>query len=294
MEPSSIGHSELIINDKGCIYHLGLHPDELADTVITVGDPDRVAKVSRHFDSIEIRRQHREFVTHTGYLGHKRISVVSTGIGPDNVDIVLNELDALVNIDFTTRTIKPANRSLNIIRMGTSGASQASVAINSLVVSSFALGLDNLLHFYQFENNEEERSLLAEFMMYLGLDGNALHPYMFQGSVSLLHHFINGFTQGITVTCPGFYAPQGRVLRQSLAYPQLIDKLTGFQSGSRQITNFEMETAALYGLGRTMGHHCLSISTIVDNRITKEFSADSEAAIGQMIQKCLPIISSID
>ncbi len=293
MKQDFIPSSELIINDKGCIYHLDVHPDELADTVITVGDPDRVARISKYFDQIEVKKQHREFVTHTGRIGSKRISVVATGIGPDNIDIVLNELDALANIDFNTRTIKPEFRALNIFRMGTSGALQGNIPVDSLVVSSHGLGLDNLLHFYKFENNPAEAAILADFKLYLGIESQSLNPYLFQGSVGLLHHFLKGFTQGITVTCPGFYAPQGRVLRQELAFPGLVEKLSGFKFGEHFITNFEMETSAIYGLGRAMGHHCTSINTIIANRVSKEFSKDTHASVENMIQKALPIIASI-
>lgn len=293
MHQDFIGASELIINERGCIYHLDLHPEELAPTVITVGDPDRVNRVSKYFDEIEVRKQHREFVTHTGRVGNKRISVVSTGIGPDNIDIVLNELDALVNIDFETRRVKDSFGSLNILRLGTSGALQEDIQVDDLVVSTFGLGLDNLMHFYEFENNGEEKTMLANFELELGLESSALNPYLFQGSVGLLQHFIDGFHKGITVTCPGFYAPQGRVLRQPLAFPTLVDRLAHFKFGEHRITNFEMETSAIYGLGRTMGHQCTSINTIIANRQTKEFSKDSAAAVENMIQKSLEIIAAI-
>lgn len=288
-----IGDSELIITDKGCIYHLDLHPDEIADTVITVGDPGRVASVSKYFDSIEVKKSHREFVTHTGYVGNKRISVVSTGIGPDNIDIVLNELDALVNIDFNTRLVKSENVFLNIIRLGTSGSLQADIGVDSLVASTFGIGLDNLLHYYRLENNAEEEFVLAEFQKHTSLSGNPIQPYAVQGSVRLLNNFMDGYEHGITVTCPGFYAPQGRVLRMSLSFPNLVDSLSSFQAGSHRISNFEMETSAIYGLGRLMNHHCLSINTIIANRKTKEFSKNAISSIENMIVKSLEIIERI-
>lgn len=192
MIPSAIAPSELILSDKGCIYHLDVHPTELADTIITVGDPDRVAKVSQYFDRIEHKKQHREFVTHTGYIGDKRLSVVSTGIGPDNIDIVMNELDALANIDFETRLVKEELKSLQIIRLGTSGALQADIPIDSMVVSTFGLGLDNLMHFYHHQNHQEEHTILNEFNLQLGLDSGKLNPYFFQAGVRLLHHFLEG------------------------------------------------------------------------------------------------------
>jgi len=287
-----IGESELIINSEGCIYHLNLHPEELAPTVITVGDPERVALVSKHFDRIEHRKQHREFITHTGYLGNKRLSVVSTGIGPDNIDITLNELDALVNIDFSSRSPKAETQSLNIIRLGTSGALQADIPVDALVVSSFGIGLDNLLHYYRVENNAEELFLLHAFEQHTHLNGHPIQPYIAEGSIQLRNQFTEGYLQGITVTCPGFYAPQGRVLRLPLALPQLIDDLSSFRSGSNRIMNFEMETSAIYGLGRMMGHHCLSINTIIANRQQKTFSKDPAKAVEHMIVQSLEILSA--
>lgn len=288
-----IGNSELIITPSGCIYHLDVHPGEIADTVITVGDPGRVPEVSKYFDRIEHRKAHREFVTHTGYIGSKRLSVVSSGIGPDNIDITLNELDALVNIDFTTRMVKETTRSLNIIRMGTSGSLQEDLPVDSLVASTFGIGLDNLLHYYRFESNAEEAYVLNDFQNHTLLNGNPIQPYVAEGSVRLLNHFSEGYAHGITVTCPGFYAPQGRRLRLPLAFPNLVDTLSTFSSGMHRITNFEMETSAIYGLGKLMGHHCLSINTIVANRQAKTFSKDAPAAIDHMIRKSLEILSGI-
>jgi len=288
-----IGNSELIITPSGCIYHLDVHPDEIADTVITVGDPGRVPEVSKYFDRIEHRKAHREFVTHTGYIGSKRLSVVSSGIGPDNIDITLNELDALVNIDFTTRTPKDNPRSLNIIRMGTSGSLQEDLPVDSLVASTFGIGLDNLLHYYRFENNAEEAYVLNDFQNHTLLGGNPIQPYVAEGSVRLLNHFSEGYTHGITVTCPGFYAPQGRRLRLPLAFPNLVDTLSTFRSGMHRITNFEMETSAIYGLGKLMGHHCLSINTIVANRQARTFSENAPGAIDHMIRKSLEILAGI-
>lgn len=287
-----IAASELIINARGAIYHLDLLPEELAHQIITVGDPDRVAEVSKHFDSIEVKRQHREFVTHTGMLGNKRISVVSTGIGPDNIDIVLNELDALVNIDFETRSIRNDLTPLNIIRIGTSGALQEDIPVDSFVASTHGLGLDNLLNFYRKEHNDQEKSLLQSFVTHTQLHAQTGQPYITTGSASLLKHFVQGYHHGITVTCPGFYGPQGRVLRLGIQSPHLIDRLTQFNFGQHRITNFEMETAAIYGLGSLLGHHCLSLSAIVANRVRKEFSKDGGAAVEKLIQHSLEIIGS--
>lgn len=287
-----IAESELIINDRGAVYHLDLKPEELASNIITVGDPDRVAEVSKYFDSVEIKQQHREFISHTGRVGKKRITVLSTGIGPDNIDIVMNELDALVNIDFETRQIRDSIQSLNIIRIGTSGALQADIPVDSFVASTHGLGLDNLLNYYRKEHNEQENQLLHSFTTHTQLHTQVGNPYIASASASLIRHFVEGFHQGITVTCPGFYGPQGRVLRLGVRNPQLIERLTEFSFGQHRITNFEMETSAIYGLGSLLGHHCLSLSAIVANRIHKEFSKDSATAIDRLIRKALENISS--
>lgn len=284
-----IAGSELIINSRGAIYHLDVKPGELAENIITVGDPGRVKEVSKHFDKIELQRQHREFITHTGYLGNKRISVVSTGIGPDNIDIVMNELDALVNIDFSARTINPELKKLNIIRIGTSGSLQPDIPVDSFVASTHGLGVDNLMNFYLHVNNEEEKQLLHSFITQTQLH-HSVSPYIAGASMSLIKHFVDGYHQGITVTCPGFYGPQGRVLRLGIANPHLIDRLTEFQFGHHRITNFEMETSAIYGLGKELGHHCLSLNAIVANRIHKNFSTDGAAVVEKLITKSLEII----
>ena len=289
---SRIAESELIINNRGAVYHINCRPEEIAETVITVGDPDRVAEVSKHFDKIEFKNQHREFITHTGYVGKKRISCVSTGIGPDNIDIVINELDALVNIDFETREIKDKLTPLNIIRVGTSGSLQRSIPVDSFVASTHGLGLDNLMNFYLLTNNEEEKQLLQAFNTHTQMHQRISNPYISNADISLLKNFVEGFHQGITVTCPGFYGPQGRVLRMGLTHPELIDQLTTFSFGQYRITNFEMETSAIYGMGRVLGHRCLSLNAIVANRIAKEFSKDGAAAVENLIVKTLAILSS--
>lgn len=287
-----IAASELIINSRGGIYHLDVRPEELADTIIVVGDPDRVKKVSAHFDSIEHELQHREFITHTGYIGNKRLSVISTGIGPDNIDIVFNELDALANIDFETRQIKTDLTKLKIIRFGTSGSLQSDIPVDSYVASSHGLGLDNLLNFYQYEKDAADKAIANAFAEQTGLNTAITIPYAFSGSEMLLQKFDTGFHKGITVTCPGFFGPQGRVLRLPLASPGLVDKLTHFRFNNHRITNFEMETSAIYGLGKLMGHECLSINVIIANRVIKEFSKDSEAAVKKMIEKALEALTA--
>jgi uridine phosphorylase len=287
-----IPESELIINNRGGIYHLDVRPEELADTIIVVGDPERVKKVSAHFDKIEHQLQHREFITHTGYIGNKHLSVVSTGIGPDNIDIVLNELDALANIDFETRMIKEKLTKLNIIRFGTSGSLQADIPVDSFVASTHGLGLDNLLNFYSYEKTGADNDMANAFIAQTNLDILITNPYAFGGSNMLLQKFGDAFYKGITVTCPGFFGPQGRVLRLGLRSPGLVDKLTQFNFNNNRITNFEMETSAIYGLGKLMGHECLSVNAIIANRVVKEFSKDSNAAVEKLIIKSLEALTS--
>ncbi|HMP91813.1 MAG TPA: nucleoside phosphorylase [Phnomibacter sp.] len=293
MQPYRIAESELIINNRGAIYHLDVAPHELANTVITVGDPDRVAQVSKHFDAIEVKCQHREFVTHTGHIGQKRITVVSSGIGTDNIDIVLNELDALANIDFETRSIKPQLTSLRIMRLGTCGSLQGDIAVDEMVAGTHGLGIDNLLNFYQYEHTEEEQHILQQFITQTQLGNRFAQPYLAASSMQLLKHFAQGYHQGITVTCPGFYGPQGRVLRLGLQHPGLIDLLTSFRVGQHRIANFEMETSAIYGLGKLLGHHCLSLNVVVANRVTKTFSSDGKKAVENLITKSLAIIADM-
>ena len=259
----AIEASELIINDRGAIYHLNVRPEEIADTIITVGDPERVAEVSKYFDRIEHKLSHREFITHTGYIGNKRISVLSTGIGPDNIDIALNEIDALVNIDFLSRTIKEEKKSVSIIRMGTCGSLQGEVGVNELVAGTHGLGIDNVLHFYTQENNEEEKAILAAFEKHTSIHSHKIQPYISSASKNLIQHFNEGYSKGITVTCPGFYGPQGRILRLPLKMPQLVDQMTSFRFEQHRIANFEMETSAIYGLCNLLGHQCLSINVII-------------------------------
>lgn len=288
-----IDESELIITADGQVYHINLRPENLAPIVITVGDPDRVKEVSKYFDTIEFKTQHREFVTHTGTLGKKRLTVVSSGIGPDNIDIVMNELDACVNIDFETRTVKEQHTALSIIRFGTSGSLQADIPVDSLVASSHGIGLDNVLHYYQLQNTPHEKDLCAAFVKHTSLEGKNIIPYAVEGSTNLLSHFGEAYHQGITVTCPGFYAPQGRVVRAGLQFPELVNQLSGFSFGEHRITNFEMETSAIFGLGRVFGHHCLAINAIVANRINKTFTKDGGKIIDSMIKKNLEIIEGM-
>ena len=224
-------------------------------------------------------------------IGNKRISCTSTGIGPDNIDIAINELDALANIDFDTRTIKENFRQLNIIRFGTSGSLQADIPVDSFVASTHGLGLDNLLNFYAYQKTTEETELANAFISQTQLDITITNPYAFAGSQVLLNKFGNNFHKGITVTCPGFYGPQGRVLRLGLRSPGFIDKLTHFNFNNYRITNFEMETSAIFGLGRLLGHECMSVNAIVANRVVQQFSADSNATVEKLITQALEVLA---
>jgi uridine phosphorylase len=281
----------MILNARGAIYHLNLLPDEIAGTVFLVGDPDRVKEVSKHFDKIEYKGEYREFITHTGNIGKKRLTVLSTGIGTDNIDIAINELDALVNVDLTTREIKPTLTSLNLIRIGTSGALQPEIPVDNFIASTHGLGIDNLLNFYRLEQNDEEKQLLHSFVTSTQMHSQIGYPYIAGASASLIKHFVKDFYQGITVTCPGFYGPQGRILRLGISNPELINRLTQFRFGQHRITNFEMETSAIYGLSKLLGHNCLSLNAVIANRVRKEFSKDGKAAVESLIIKVLEIVS---
>jgi len=286
-----ISDTDLILNDDGSVYHLNLLPEDVADTVITVGDPERVGLVSRHFDRIEVEKSKREFTTHTGTIGSKRLTVLSTGIGTDNIDIVLNELDALRNIDLQTRTVKKELRSLDIVRIGTSGAIQEHIPVDSLLVSAAAFGLDTLMHYYQHDLNDQEHRLLADLQSVLP-DGYRLSPYIASADPSLLEDLAEGSVQGITISAPGFYAPQGRELRAKNAMPYLMTVLQNFTSGGRRITNLEMETAGIYGMSAALGHRAISFNVILANRVTQQFSKQPQRSIDSCIKQVLEKISN--
>ena len=286
--------SELIITPEGCIYHLNLKPEELAPIVITVGDPARVPMVSRYFDQIEVKKQKREFLTHTGHLGKQRISVLSTGIGTDNIDIVLNELDALANISFAERRLKKETRALIIIRLGTSGALQEDLPPDSIVASSHGLGLDSLAAFYPDSKAIRERALEDAFLEEFEEDAP---PYFYASAAdeSLLTRLAENLPKGITLTSPGFYGPQGRSLRLNSALTEVFfEKVCDFQFGESRITNFEMETSAIYTLARMLGHRPLSLNVILANRLTGAFTRNYEQAIDRLIRHALERIEQID
>ena len=279
--------TELIVTDKNRVYHLDIDEDFVADDVIVVGDQNRVAQISSLFSKIDCKAEHREFVTHTGWYNGKRITVLSTGIGPDNIDIVLNELDAAVNIDLKTRTEKTKKRSLNIVRLGTSGALQADIPVNGLVVSEYGLGLDGLLNYYADYKKINEDHISEAFMKHTHWTANLPYPYCVKADETLFKKFAEGNFYGITATAPGFYGPQGSQLRLKAAKPDLNELLTAFNSGGKRITNFEMETSALYGLSKLLGHKALTICVIIANRIKKEFTPDYKKSVDILIQQCL-------
>lgn len=281
-----ISEADLIINPDGSIYHLNLLPEDIADTIITVGDPGRVTEVSRYFDRVEVRKGKREFITNTGYLGSKRITVISTGIGTDNIDIVMNELDALVNIDFETRLPRQNLKSLDIIRIGTSGAIQEDLPMGSILVSEFGLGLDALMHYYLHEVSGDEHTILDAIKSHLN-HFKGISPYLTAADSGLLGNIGKDLLRGITVTAPGFYAPQGREVRAKNAIPGLIEVLRSFSSGKNRITNLEMETAGIYALAKTLGHKALSVNAILASRVRFEFSSNPAKIIDEAIQLVL-------
>ncbi len=286
-----IKKSELILNPNGSIYHLNLLPEQLADTIITVGDPDRVDVVSKYFDEIEFKIQKREFKTHTGILNGKRISVISTGIGTDNIDIVFNEIDALKNIDFETRTVKKELISLEIIRIGTSGAIQPEIEINSFLVSEKAIGFDNLLHFYGNTSFCDE-DFSEAFISQTNWNSKKSKPYVVSADENLLKKFDSTkFRKGITATNVGFYGPQGRVLRLSLEDEAMNGKIQNFNFSGNKIANFEMETSGIYGMARLLGHHAVSLNAILANRANGTFSKNPEKTIEELIKTTLQIIA---
>jgi len=279
-----ISDTDLMLNADGSVYHLSIRPEQLADTIIAVGDPDRVARVSRHFDKIDFKNQKREFITHSGAIGGRRLSVISTGIGPDNVEIFFHEIDALVNVDLKTREPREDHRVLKIIRLGTSGAMQEDVPVGSHMVSDFAAGMDNLMDFYELPHSSEEVSLAGAVQKHAGL---SFRPYLTRASGLLRERIGAGMITGNTMTCPGFYAPQGRRVRVPIRYPNLLDDLSSFRQGTFRFSNFEMETSAYFAFGRLMGHETASANAIVANRVTREVAKDPQQVVDDLIRKVL-------
>ena len=283
--------SELIITQRGSVYHLDLKPENIGDYVILVGDPDRVKEVSRHFDSIDFKTQNREFITHTGKLGDKKISCISTGIGTDNIDIVLNEVDAAVNINLETREENPEKRKINFIRIGTTGSLQPTIEVDQYVASAYVIGLDGLLNYYKYNKTIEQMDLIDQFIWQTGYPYILAKPYVFKASEALIRLIKEKCHTGITITAPGFYAPQGRQLRYELQNPELIDNYTRFRYGSFKATNLEMEASALYGLGTLLGHNVCTVCVVVANRVNKTFSKNGHAAVEGLIKFVLESIA---
>lgn len=279
-----IKESELILNPDGSIYHLNLRPEQVADTIILVGDPNRVPRVSAYFDTIEFSTQKREFCTHTGTYKGKRLTALSTGIGPDNIDIVINELDALFNIDLHTRKPKEQLTSLNIVRFGTSGSLQADIPVDSFVLSSHGLGMDNMLHAYKEAPNVREIAMEEAFMAHTQWNTDKGRPYIVGCGETLKQRLLTDKVfEGITGTAPGFYGPQGRMLRLPVQDPTLNDKLHSFNYKGYRMTNLEMETSAIYGLSKLLGHQAVSLNAIIANRAAGTFTKDTKKVVENLI-----------
>ncbi len=276
-----IAESELILNEDGSIYHLNLHPDELADTIVTVGDPNRVSAVSKHFDQLEIKKAKREIVTHTGYIGSRRLTVLSTGMGPGNIDIVLNELDALVNIDFNNRQIKKRQQQLTLIRLGTSGSLHPDVQPDDIVISQYAIGLDTAMSFYGTAPN-------SHFEEFLQLHKARIpHHYWAECDKSLNTQIRKEASRGVTITSPGFYGAQNRSIRLPYSMVLPFDQFHTFEIENIPITNMEMETASLYFMANQLGHRALSVNCILANRLKGTFSSNPKASVNKMIIETL-------
>jgi len=287
-----IPESELILHPDGSVYHLALLKHQVSDTVILVGDPDRTMHIANYFNDIEFKKHHREFVSCTGYYKNKRLTVISTGIGPDNIDIVLNELDALVNINPITRMPNPNHQTLNIFRLGTCGGIQPHIPINSIIASKHVIGIDGVMHFYDTFKHHDYVALSDAFSHHLQWPRNLATPYSCSASSSLLQRLPANFIQGITVTAPGFYGPQGRVIRLAPSIENLNDKLTTFDFSGEKVLNFEMETSVIYGLSHLLGHNCLTLCVAIANRNSKTFSANYKESVDLLIQNALDFITS--
>lgn len=284
---NEILNSELILNKDGSVYHIHLKEEHIADTVILVGDQGRVKAVSDYFDEIEYHISNREFVTCTGYYKGKRLTVLSTGIGADNIDIAVSELDAAINIDLKTRQLKPNRRSLNLVRIGTSGALQPDIPVGSFVISEYGLGFEGLIYFYNFQFSEKEQILTDKIQEHLQWNPKLSDPYAVAASEELLNKLGEGMFKGITGTASGFYGPQGRTLFLKPSVSDLRQKLASFGYEGHRITNFEMETSALYGLGKMMGHHCCTCCAIIANRSIKQYADDYKLIVKDLIKVVL-------
>ena len=279
-----ISETDLIINPDGSVYHLNLKPEHVSEKIITVGDPSRVHRISSHFDNVDFEMNKREFITHTGMYKGKRLTVISTGMGTDNVEILMNELDALFNIDLKTREVKEKPTSLKIVRIGTSGSIQEDMRLGTHVMGKYGIGMDPMMHFYEFEMGTFEKEIAKSLQKAIGLPYS---PYVVKGSEELIELFKDLMTPGNTLTCHGFYGPQGRTLRVPIKYPDLVDKLTYFHHNDFWISNLEMETAGYYGLAKVLGHEMISLNAIIANRVRNRFSKDPNKVIDSLIKKVL-------
>ena len=280
----SISETDLILNPDGSVYHLCLRPEDISEVILTVGDPERVSQITNKFDQVDFKKRHREFVTHRGSYQGKELTVISTGMGTDNIEIFFNELDALANIDLETRTIKEAKKTLKVVRIGTSGSLQEDVPVGTLLASEYAVGFDTLMCYYQLNQTVKEESLSNSLQLATGLP---FTPYAVEGSQMLKEKLAFDFLHGNTATCPGFYAPQGRNVRATNKLPEFIKSLNQFRSDGFRLTNFEMETAGYYALGRILGHEVLSLNAILANRITHEFAKEPEKIVSELIDLVL-------
>ncbi len=280
--------SELIINPDGTIFHLHMKPEQLAENIILVGDPGRVKMIADFFDTIESQTENREFVSATGKYGVKRITVLSTGIGTDNIDIVVNELDALCNIDLITRQVKTEHKSLNIIRIGTSGALQQDIPVDAFLASRKAIGFDGLLNFYDHRNDVSDLPFEEAFKFYVNWNELLPSPYVVEADFNLYDRIIDAeFTPGVTISAPGFYGPQGRELRLKIVDPQINDKIEAFRFDDQRITNYEMECSAIYGLSKLLGHSALTVCIIIANRLSKKANEDYKPVMVKLVKKIL-------
>lgn len=283
---NQIPASELPLQPGGQIYHIGVGPDDIADDIIVVGDPGRVELVSKYFDTVDFKHTNRELVTHTGTLRGKRITALSTGMGTDNIDIVLTELDALANIDLPTRTPKTTHRTLNIIRIGTCGTLQPEIEVNSFIASSHGFGFDGVLQYYNHDGLFDEK-LVEAFVEQTGWNEKLPYPYCVAGNQELLDRIGFDMTKGVTASAPGFFGPQGREVRAKLKYPELNGRIEKFNYQGNRITNLEMETSALYGLGKLLGHNTLTVCVAIANRVTKDFSKDYKPYVAKLVETVL-------
>tara|TARA_B100001173_G_scaffold62595_1_gene52802 strand:- start:6728 stop:7600 length:873 start_codon:yes stop_codon:yes gene_type:complete len=288
-----IDKTNIILNTDGSIYHLGLFPNEINEIILTVGDPDRVKFISRHFDSINLKKQKREFLIHNGVYKRIPISVISTGIGTGNIDIVINELDILSNINLKTGKRNNEEKKLNIIRLGTSASIHSEIELETILLSELAIGFDNLLNFYSYQN-EYKNSLILKLKKHLNFRDNIINPYAFHCNISLFNTFSKTFkNSGITLTNPGFYGPQSRSVRIPLKFENLNSKLNSFNYSGKKITNLDMETSGIYGLCKLLNHKSLSINAILANRITGAFVENPDKTIDDMIEQTLNLVESI-